>query len=106
MDDTRLRRAGLDYREGVNITVYSTFDDLLGAHLGHRAWLFSTRYRKLYTDVSYQPGDLLVFGSETTGLPEAIHDSFNAESKLTLPMRPGNRSINLSNAVAIVVYEA
>ncbi len=106
LSDARLRRAGLDYREGVEIQIYPTFDTLIQSHPQHRALIFSRRCRKLYTEISYQSRDLLVFGSETAGLPQEIHDRIDDDCKLTLPMLPDNRSLNLSNSVAIVVYEA
>ena len=68
--------------------------------------IFSRRYKTPYTDINYRPGDGLIFGSETAGLPEKIHASVSDLQKLTLPMLPENRSLNLSNAVAVVVYEA
>jgi tRNA (cytidine/uridine-2'-O-)-methyltransferase len=66
----------------------------------------STRAARVYTKISFQPGDVFVFGAETSGLPSDILDSFSEENRLTVPMRPGNRSLNLSNAVAVVVFEA
>lgn len=106
LSDSRLRRAGLDYREGVEIHVYRTFEECVHAYPNQDLMIYSKRYRKPYTQVNYRPGDLLVFGSETSGLPDTIHQSVAVEHRLTLPMRPNNRSLNLSNAVAIVVYEA
>ena len=67
---------------------------------------FTTKARKLYTDVRYAENDVLVFGAETAGLPNSLLDQFSEEMRLKLPMRAGNRSLNLSNAVAVVVYEA
>ena len=106
LDDARLRRAGLDYREGVEISIYPSFTNFTESHPDYGLMIFSRRYSKPYTKVSYRPGDILVFGSETAGLPEDIHRYAGDEYKLTLPMLPDNRSLNLSNSVAIVVYEA
>jgi len=106
LSDAKLKRAGLDYREGVDVAVHPTFEDCIKAHSSQRVLIFSKRYRTPYTQISYQRRDFLVFGSETSGLSETIHASVHAEHRLTLPMRPDNRSLNLSNAVAIVVYEA
>jgi tRNA (cytidine/uridine-2'-O-)-methyltransferase len=75
--------------------------------LANRRWFaFTTRATRLYADVRYAENDVLVFGSETAGLPDAIVEEFPAENRLRLPMRPGIRSVNLSNAVAIAVFEA
>ncbi len=106
LTDARLRRAGLDYREGVEIKIYRDYSDLIQSAPERRALIFSKRYRTPYTDIGYHPDDWLVFGSETAGLSEEIHASAQPDRKLTLPMLPDNRSLNLSNAVAIVVYEA
>ena len=106
LNDAKLRRAGLDYREGVDIRVYPSFYELQQTFEQCRLLIYSKRYTRPYTEVAYQRGDLLVFGSETRGLPESIHQISATECRLTLPMHPGNRSLNLSNAVAVVVYEA
>jgi len=106
MDDKQLKRAGLDYREMVNVTVHRNWPACREALAGRRMFALSTRAPLPYTKISFQPDDVLVFGAETSGLPGEILDSFPAENRLTLPMRPGNRSLNLSNAVAVVVFEA
>ena len=106
LDDARLKRAGLDYREGVDIRVYGSFDHLVNVHPDRRILLFSKFYQTPYSEMRYRSGDFLVFGSETSGLPEEIHGLFQNEQKLTLPMMPDSRSLNLANAVAVVVYEA
>lgn len=106
LDERRLRRAGLDYREFARIRQYDDLDGCLQSLGGPVPYGFSTRASRLYTDADYRPGDAFLFGPETRGLPVSILDRLPAERRLTLPMRPGNRSLNLSNAVAIVVYEA
>ncbi len=106
MDDRSLRRAGLDYHELANVRTHGSWNackDALGAK---RIFAFTTKGTNLYTDVRYAPDDVLVFGAETRGLSLALLEEFPLENRLKLPMRPGNRSINLSNAVAVVVFEA
>jgi tRNA (cytidine/uridine-2'-O-)-methyltransferase len=108
LTDRQLRRAGLDYHEYAQLAVHDGFDALLAAERPDPARMFAltTRGARLYADVRYAPGDWLVFGAETRGLPEAVRERFAAERWLRLPMRPGNRSLNLGNAVAAVVFEA
>lgn len=107
MDDRELRRAGLDYHEYASVRVHAGWEACiaqLGA--GRRLFALSTRGAWRYDAVAYAPDDVLVFGAETRGLPQALLEAFPPERRLRLPMRPGNRSLNLSNAVAVVVYEA
>jgi tRNA (cytidine/uridine-2'-O-)-methyltransferase len=106
LDDRQLRRAGLDYHEWAEVQTHRNFDDFLQAVRPTRVLAFSTRGQRHYTEVSYQDGDALVFGPETRGLPPEILEQVPADQRLRLPMRPGVRSLNLSNAVAVVVYEA
>ena len=108
LTDRQLRRAGLDYHEYAQLAVHDGFDALLAAERPDPARMFAltTHGARLYADVRYAPGDWLVFGAETRGLPEAVRERFAAERRLRLPMRPGNRSLNLGNAVAAVVFEA
>jgi tRNA (cytidine/uridine-2'-O-)-methyltransferase len=103
-----MRRAGLDYHEYAPLKVHSDWDALAStmATLGGQAYAMTTRGTKQPHTCAFAPGDWLVFGSETAGLPVAIRDGFPAERQLRLPMRAGQRSLNLSNAVAVVVYEA
>ncbi|WP_329741793.1 tRNA (uridine(34)/cytosine(34)/5-carboxymethylaminomethyluridine(34)-2'-O)-methyltransferase TrmL [Dyella sp. A6] len=106
LDDTRLRRAGLDYHEYARVDVHDSLDDCLSA-IGHpRVFAYSTRGTVAHTDARYVEGDALLFGCETAGLPAAVLDSIPAAQRLRLPMRPDSRSLNLSNAVAVAVYEA
>ena len=110
MDAPRLRRAGLDYHELASVTVHAGWAqcrERLGTGRRYaRGYAFTTRADRLYTEVSYARDDVLVFGPETRGLSHAILEEFEPERRLKLPMRPGNRSLNLSNAVAVVVFEA
>jgi tRNA (cytidine/uridine-2'-O-)-methyltransferase len=106
MDDRQLRRAGLDYREYARVQVHRSWDALREALASPRWFAFTTQATRLYTEVRYQAGDVLVFGCESAGLPEPILDTFEEERRVRLPMRPGIRSVNLSNAVAIAVFEA
>jgi tRNA (cytidine/uridine-2'-O-)-methyltransferase len=106
MDDKQLKRAGLDYHEMVNVVVHKDWRACGDALSGQRMFALSTKGAVSYAKVSFQPHDAFVFGAETSGLPGEILDSFPDEKRLRLPMRPGNRSLNLSNAVAVVVFEA
>lgn len=106
LEDRRLRRAGLDYREFAAIRVHDDLDACTAALDGARLFAFSTRGRTRYTDVRYVAGDALMFGPETRGLPDQVLDALPRERLLRLPMRPGNRSLNLSNAAAVAVFEA
>ena len=106
MDDRQLRRAGLDYHEMANVQVHRDWDACRAALAGKRLFAVSTRGTVHYAGVRYAPGDAFVFGPETRGLPQEILDSVTPGQRLRVPMRPGNRSLNLSNAVAVVVYEA
>ena len=106
MEDKLLRRAGLDYHELTTVSVHRDWAACLAALGERRRFALTTRATVRFTDVAYEPGDVFVFGAETAGLPPAILDEFAPGMRLTLPMRPGNRSVNLSNSVAVVVFEA
>ena len=106
MEDRKLRRAGLDYHELATVTVHRDWPACLAALAGRRMFAVSARAGRRYTEVAFQPGDAFLFGPETAGLPEELLQSFPPERRLRLPMRPGNRSLNLSNAAAVLVYEA
>jgi tRNA (cytidine/uridine-2'-O-)-methyltransferase len=101
-----LRRAGLDYAEFAEVRVHADWPACLAALGEARLFAFSTKGRTRYDTVPYRPGDALVFGPETRGLPAELLERFPPEHRLRLPLMPGNRSLNLSNTVAIVVYEA
>jgi tRNA (cytidine/uridine-2'-O-)-methyltransferase len=106
MDDRSLKRAGLDYHELANVQTHASWSACSNALRGKRMFAFTTKGTILYSDVRYAADDVLVFGAETRGLPESLLEQFQGEKRLRLPMRPGNRSINLSNAVAVAVFEA
>lgn len=106
LDDRRLRRAGLDYREFASIVVHADIAACLEAVRPRRLFAVSTRGAVAHDEPGYLPGDAFVFGPETRGLPQALIDSLPPAQRLRIPMREGNRSLNLSNAVAVVVYEA
>lgn len=106
LDDKRLRRAGLDYHEYATLKRHPDLSSCLDS-LGHpRVFAFTTKGTQPYHEVRYQPGDAFLFGPESRGLPQEIRDSLPAEQRLRLPMREGCRSLNLSNTVAVAVYEA
>ncbi len=104
MDDRQLKRAGLDYHELANVHTHPSWEELRKILVGRRMFALTTRATRLYTDVRYAADDVFVFGAETRGLPQPILDEI--PERLRLPMRPANRSLNLSNAVAVVVFEA
>ena len=108
MSDKQLRRAGLDYHEYASVRRHASWAQwLLDTRADPaRTFAFTTRGRQLHTDVHYQPGDWLVFGSESSGLPAVVREAVPAAQQLRLPMRSGQRSLNLSNAVAVAVFEA
>jgi tRNA (cytidine/uridine-2'-O-)-methyltransferase len=106
MEDRLLRRAGLDYHELATVSVHRDWAACIAVLRDGRRFALSTRGSVRYTDVEYRAGDVLVFGAETAGLPQEILEEFAPARRLRLPMRPHNRSLNLSNAVAVVVFEA
>jgi len=106
LDHRQLKRAGLDYHELASVQVHRNWKDCRQLLSGKRMFAFTAKAGRIYADVRYAEGDVLVFGAETAGLPISLLDQFSEEMRLKLPMRPGNRSLNLSNAVAVVVYEA
>jgi tRNA (cytidine/uridine-2'-O-)-methyltransferase len=106
IDHARMRRAGLDYHEFTSLTVHADWAQLLAASAGGRRFALTTRGYRRPDQVAFVRDDWLVFGSETEGLPEDVLADFDEPSRLRLPMRPGNRSLNLSNAVAVTVFEA
>ena len=106
LDDARLRRAGLDYHEYAHLAVHDDLAACLGAIAHPRVFAFSTRGRVAHVDARFAPGDALLFGCETAGLPVSVLEAIPEECRLRLPMRPQSRSLNLSNTVAVAVYEA
>jgi tRNA (cytidine/uridine-2'-O-)-methyltransferase len=108
MEDKQMRRAGLDYHEYAAITKHSSWDAFLASEQPDpsRRFALTTRGSQNLFDVHFRPGDWLVFGSETQGLSEAVREQFPSTQRLRLPMQPGQRSLNLSNAVAVATFEA
>lgn len=106
LEDKQLKRAGLDYREWVNVKVYEDFVAFMTAHIGHRVFAYSTKGQSRYDQIAYQANDVLLFGPETRGLPLSILSHTDIQSVAYIPMTPNNRSLNLSNATAVVLYEA
>jgi tRNA (cytidine/uridine-2'-O-)-methyltransferase len=108
MEDRLLQRAGLDYHEYVAVRRHASWAALLGAEGPDpaRCFAFTTRGSRRHVDVAWQPADWLVFGSETAGLPPELRTAFPESQRVRLPMRTGQRSLNLSNAVAVAVFEA
>jgi tRNA (cytidine/uridine-2'-O-)-methyltransferase len=106
LDDRRLRRAGLDYREFAAVREHESLQAFTKALQPPAIWALSARGSRSYTAVSYRPGDALLFGPETRGLPGEMLQALGQQAVLRLPMVANSRSLNLSNAVAVVVYEA
>lgn len=108
LEDKLLKRAGLDYHEYADVQVYPCFDTFLEQKKPaiNRMFAMTTRGSRPFASVAFTPGDWFVFGSESRGLSEHIRERFPEEQRIRLPMRPGNRSLNLSNTVAVTVFEA
>jgi tRNA (cytidine/uridine-2'-O-)-methyltransferase len=106
IQDKAVRRAGLDYDELAQVRVHSSLDECLHELAGARVFCVETGGPLIYSAAVFEPGDVLMFGPETRGLPAAVLNRIPVDRQLSIPMRPGNRSINLSNTVALVVYEA
>ncbi len=105
LDDKRLRRAGLDYREFAELRTWPSLPAFCEAHPEARLLAISTRGRQRYDEVRYRAGDALLFGPETRGLPQAVLEALPEAQRLRIPMLPDSRSMNLSNAAAVLVYE-
>ncbi len=106
LGDRQMRRAGLDYHEYADLAVHENWAGLKAALGERRLFAFTTKGSSSFAEARFEPGDAFVFGPETRGLPAEILDLFPPERRLRLPMRPGQRSLNLSNAVAVAVFEA
>lgn len=106
LEDKQLRRAGLDYHDLANLYQHQSLDQFRSVLSGHRLFACSTRGSIDHTRPEYRPEDVLLFGPESRGLPQKLLDELPTGQVIRIPMRPGNRSLNLSNAVAIVLYEA
>ena len=106
MSEPKLKRAGLDYHDLASVTVHENLADAWTALAPVRAFAYTAHSTRFHTDVEYVPGDVMVFGPEPTGLPDAVLDDQHIPDKLRIPMLPGRRSLNLANAAAVVMYEA
>ncbi len=106
LDEKRVRRAGLDYHELTNVKIHDSLEQCIEAVAPLRVLALTTKGSPKHADVNFQAGDMLLFGPETRGLPADVIDALPAEQRIRLPMMPESRSLNLSNAVAIVVYES
>jgi tRNA (cytidine/uridine-2'-O-)-methyltransferase len=108
LDDAKMRRAGLDYHDYATMKVHKNWEDFLQKEQPNRSRMFAmtTHGSTPFAQMAFQPGDYFIFGAETRGLAPALRESFPTEQRIRLPMRPDNRSLNLSNTVAVVVYEA
>lgn len=108
LEDKHMKRAGLDYWEYATLKIHDSFEALLESERPDPARMFAmtTKGSTIFSTFAFRPGDWFVFGSESSGLPEQIRTRFPAEQRIRLPMRPDNRSLNLSNAVAVTVFEA
>tara|TARA_R110002073_G_scaffold142342_1_gene294206 strand:- start:317 stop:781 length:465 start_codon:yes stop_codon:yes gene_type:complete len=106
LDDKRMRRAGLDYSEYANLTVWDSWDCFSRQNSSARIFGFTTKSSNQYTSIDFQPNDFFLFGPETRGLPDNIRNQLPATQLLRIPMLPESRSMNLSNSVSVVVYEA
>ena len=106
MDDAKLRRAGMDYRDKATVSVHEDLESWRAARQPDRVFAYTVDAELLFTEVDYRPGDCLMFGPESVGLPDDVKELGWVTQRLRLPMRPGVRSLNLSNSTAVVVYEA
>jgi tRNA (cytidine/uridine-2'-O-)-methyltransferase len=106
LDEKKLRRAGLDYREFADIRCHASLDAMLQTLPGQRLVALSSKVRTHHADFIFRDGDILLFGPESRGLPAELLATLNDDHKLRIPMVPGSRSLNLSNAVSVVLYEA
>jgi tRNA (cytidine/uridine-2'-O-)-methyltransferase len=106
LEDARMRRAGLDYREFADVTLYPSWDAFVETSRSSRVFAYTQRAERLYTEVDYEPGDTLLFGKESTGLPDVVMAHDAVTDRLRIPIAEHGRSLNLANAAAIVIYEA
>ena len=105
-DDKKLRRAGLDYHEFAATKKHASYEDFVKTENPNRVLAITTKTNNYYGDIAFKEGDYLLFGSETSGLPESVRQQIPDENKLRIPMLEGSRSMNLSNATAVIVYDA
>lgn len=105
-EEKKLRRAGLDYHDLAHVTRYPNYQAFLAALPNARIFACTTKGSRPHSEVSYQAGDVLLFGSETSGLPDEVRNGFAPEMRIRVPMMPASRSLNLANSVAVISYEA
>ena len=105
VDDKSLKRAGMDYWNSLDVQIYDDFDDFVAKNDNPKIFMVETKTNKLYTDVEYEANDFIMFGRETTGIPDEILERY-ADTVVRIPMLADTRSLNLSNAAAIVLFEA
>jgi len=106
LEDKKLRRAGLDYHEFAALKRHKNFNDFVNSEQPQRILAITTKTNNFYQNVSFQTGDYLLFGSETSGLPENVRNQIPDQNKIRIPMLKNSRSMNLSNAVSVIVYDA
>ncbi len=106
LSDRQLKRAGMDYAELSRVFEYQSYEEFIHSHTAGTIYAASTKGTQLYIDVEYSPGDTIIFGPETRGLPASILNHIGKNKVLRLPMKDNSRSLNLSNTVAIILYEA
>ncbi|CAB4879001.1 unannotated protein [freshwater metagenome] len=106
MSEPKLKRAGLDYHDLASVTVHQDLRSAWSALAPERVFAFTAHATRSYADVAYQPGDVLLFGPEPTGLPDDVLNDPHVTDQLRIPMIPGRRSLNLANAAAVTMYEA
>ena len=106
LDDARMRRAGLDYKEFADVSTHESFEAFAASVAPQRVFAFTQHATTVYTEVAYQTSDALLFGRESDGLPESVLDHRAVTDRVRIPIAPGGRSLNLANAAAIGVYEA
>jgi tRNA (cytidine/uridine-2'-O-)-methyltransferase len=106
LNDRQLQRAGLDYHEFAHITLHESWECCKERFSGRRLFAVTTRGKHRYDEVTFNSGDVFIFGPETRGLPQSLLESFPEENRIRLPMLPHSRSLNLANAAAVVIYEA
>jgi len=106
LSEPKLRRAGLDYHDLASVTVHRSLDDAWAALAGARVFAFTAKTQRSFAEIRYTPGDVLLFGPEPTGLDEATLADPHITETVRIPMLPGRRSLNLSNAAAVAAYEA
>ncbi len=106
IDDKRLRRAGLDYHEFANLKIHKSYQDFVTSEQPRRVFASTTKATRFHTEVNYQVGDYIIFGAETRGLPDVVRDEIPDQHKIRIPMTADSRSMNLSNSVAVIIYES